>query len=254
MAINLAKKYLQQYRFDTDFLDRVPSTSQFLKDKLKSENKPDLRLFCNALEQSAGYGQRQRSWFSSEQSLKFSLAFSVANDLKKLFPASLHLALLLREILSFFHAEQLKVKWPNDIYSAKGKVCGILTEVVNIPSCSVSYVVIGIGINVGEAPINNDFKADVVVGLDINNLLELLLPKITQIFNCGEKDNLNLLAQWHKVDFFTKDCPVIISDGKVDALGVYKGLSNNYMPRVQIDNQIVEYKSANISLTKVLDK
>jgi BirA family biotin operon repressor/biotin-[acetyl-CoA-carboxylase] ligase len=48
-------------------------------------------------------------------------------------------------------AHQLGLKWPNDVYLAGRKVCGILLEV---PPRRAEYLVVGIGLNV-----NNSFRA-----------------------------------------------------------------------------------------------
>ncbi len=49
--------------------------------------------------------------------------------------------------------EEISIKWPNDVYVAGKKVCGILLE-GNISE----YIVIGIGINVNQTEFHDEYR------------------------------------------------------------------------------------------------
>ena len=105
-----------------------------------------------AREQTAGRGQRGNSWFSEPGTnltfsvvLKFSpgeLAASNAHRLNYL--ASVSVVDLLGE-----EDVSAQVKWPNDIYVGRRKICGILVE-NTLGASGVEASVIGVGLNVNQ--------------------------------------------------------------------------------------------------------
>jgi len=101
--------------------------------------------------QTAGRGRAANVWRSGPGSLTFSL---VIDRPKRLPPeqtpiVSLLAGLAVRQAIAHFVAgDSVKVKWPNDVYLAERKVCGILTE---IPSAASHRIVVGIGINANNS-------------------------------------------------------------------------------------------------------
>lgn len=99
-------------------------------------------------EQTKGKGRHGRSWTSPPKGgIYMSLVLKPAippNEIPKItLLAAVAMAKALREITGL----DAMIKWPNDILINKKKVCGILTE-MKAEQDSVSFVVIGIGVNV----------------------------------------------------------------------------------------------------------
>ena len=106
-----------------------------------------------AREQTAGRGQRGNTWSSAPgENLTFTVLLKgnfTSEDLVRLNMAA---AVAVR---NFLRAEGLEavIKWPNDIYVGKRKICGMLIENRLGPSgSSVSAVGIGINLNQTEFP------------------------------------------------------------------------------------------------------
>lgn len=104
-----------------------------------------------AREQTAGRGQRGNTWFTEPgKNLTFSI---VLKDLG-LAAGEAHLlnylaSVAVAEFLDGYGAQSL-IKWPNDIYIGRKKICGILVENSLSGGC-VAASVIGIGININQA-------------------------------------------------------------------------------------------------------
>lgn len=100
--------------------------------------------------QSAGRGRRGRSWFSPPgANLYFSVVLrpaapaAAAGQIALVAAAALHRALAARA-----PGAGLRIKWPNDILTARGaKLAGILCE-AGSEAGAVRYAVVGIGVNV----------------------------------------------------------------------------------------------------------
>lgn len=101
--------------------------------------------------QTAGRGRAANIWRSGPGSLTFSL---IINRPTQFPPAQTPVVSLLaglavrRAIAPFVAGESVTVKWPNDVYVAGRKACGILTE---IPSAASNRIVIGVGINANNS-------------------------------------------------------------------------------------------------------
>lgn len=136
------------------WLDDVDSTNQLLK-RLSTQEFVH-GIVCGADHQTAGRGQRDRTWVSRKgENLLFSVGFEpgTAHALS-LFTLSVahHLAMVLEEMLSL----PIRIKWPNDLYVTGRKLAGILTETVFSGSV-LDRVIVGVGLNVNQV----EFPADI---------------------------------------------------------------------------------------------
>lgn len=107
-----------------------------------------------AEKQTAGRGRGANRWWSAGGALTFSLVVDLSNAVpRERWPlAALTTGLAVCDALAPLAAnEKLAVKWPNDVYAAGRKLCGILVET---PATPAGRLVIGIGVNV-----NNSFAA-----------------------------------------------------------------------------------------------
>ena len=102
-------------------------------------------------EQTAGRGRHGRSWQSDGGTLTFSMVMARRmSDLlqSQLLPLAVGVAIA-RFIDFEFAPVQAKLKWPNDVNIAGGKVAGVLLETSG--DCP-DLVVIGVGVNVSSEP------------------------------------------------------------------------------------------------------
>ncbi|MEX0702584.1 MAG: biotin--[acetyl-CoA-carboxylase] ligase [Planctomycetales bacterium] len=118
-----------------------------------AEDAPPLPLLVLADRQRAGRGRGTNRWWSDAGALTFSVLAAQPRVAPALRPqialvAGLAVARAIGELLP---ASDPLLKWPNDVYVAGRKACGILVEV---PPRHGERVVIGIGVNV-----NNSFAA-----------------------------------------------------------------------------------------------
>ena len=102
-------------------------------------------------EQFKGKGQRNKEWTSQKGK---NVALSVLIEPNHLQPFGLFLlsmmaAISVRNFFSNYIEEDIKIKWPNDIYWRDRKAAGILIENVWQGS-EWKFAVVGIGINVNQ--------------------------------------------------------------------------------------------------------
>lgn len=183
-------------------LKEVDSTNNFLKD-LASNSKPLMEgTVIMAEKQYAGRGQQQNGWHAEPgKNLTFSLLLKphflpVTDQFDMVRAVSLGVYDALKPLLG----DQLKIKWPNDIYYADYKLGGMLIENL-IQGNQIKNAIIGIGLNVNQ----ERFPADLPHARSIKQILHEdydLKALLSEICRHIEAYYLNLKAG--KISFVRK--------------------------------------------------
>ena len=112
--------------------------------------------------QTKGRGQLQKQWHGTPQkNIYMTLAIPCNIHYQKQFHLSLMSMLSCLQILQneLLDKENLKIKWPNDIYYQNKKLGGLLIE-NRIRGKTIYYTLIGIGLNINEDEATcNQFEA-----------------------------------------------------------------------------------------------
>ena len=122
--------------------ESVASTNLLVKQAIE-DGVPE-GFVAAALEQRAGYGRQGRAWVSPFGGLYFSLLLRPQVSFDRMPSIGPALSFAVRQALAGFAAQpdDVRIKWPNDVVSSAGKLCGMSCEYVQGAFC------IGIGINV----------------------------------------------------------------------------------------------------------
>ncbi len=104
-----------------------------------------------ALEQTAGKGQRGRSWKTTTgENILLSVVMEPAfMPVSRQFLFSMTIALACYDFFISYTHDEIAIKWPNDLYWRDRKAGGILIENV-LKSGQWSFAVVGIGININQ--------------------------------------------------------------------------------------------------------
>ena len=133
----------------TLWLDTIDSTNSEALRRL-----PDLPS-CTVLaarEQTAGRGQRGNTWFSEPgKNLTFSIVLKFGPGAVSPRDAHYLNCLASLSVVSLLDSFGIRsqIKWPNDIYVGKRKICGMLLE-NTLCTTGLTASVIGIGLNVNQ--------------------------------------------------------------------------------------------------------
>lgn len=124
-------------------LDTVDSTNDYLLRLTHTQRV----IACFAEQQTAGKGQRGKSWLSPGGQIYFSLLWQFSKKLGQIMGLSLAIGIaVVRALHRFGVGEGLQLKWPNDIYYQGQKLVGVLVETTPGPQ-GICNGVIGVGIN-----------------------------------------------------------------------------------------------------------
>ena len=131
-------------------LDSVESTNKYCE-VLDLAEVEDFTCYW-ALEQTAGIGQRGNHWHSAPGlNLTFSLVLKpVWLAAARQFMLTQAISLAITDLLATYHLPQTThIKWPNDIYVGRKKICGTLTS-ARLAGDVIATAICGIGLNVNE--------------------------------------------------------------------------------------------------------
>ncbi|MEO6001172.1 MAG: biotin--[acetyl-CoA-carboxylase] ligase [Chitinophagaceae bacterium] len=145
-------------------MDSIGNTFTLLKSVDSTNNYAMARVHAGmarhgdaifSLEQTAGKGQRGKSW-NSGTAVNIALSCILQPELVSLanqFTLSLTIALGCYDFVNHYTKSDTSIKWPNDIYWRDRKAGGILIE--NAVKGNIwRYAVAGIGININQTVFN----------------------------------------------------------------------------------------------------
>jgi BirA family biotin operon repressor/biotin-[acetyl-CoA-carboxylase] ligase len=173
-------------------------------DRLGSSNDEAKRLARNGTEhgtivwarcQDAGHGRRGRAWVSPEGNLAAS--FILRPDCPPAVAAQLGFvaALALGEAIAprLPAPASLRYKWPNDVLIDGRKLSGILLESETGAAGNLSWIVVGIGVNVFDHPRETEMPATSLrdagcIGIDAGALLGLLALSLLSWYETWQRD------------------------------------------------------------------
>ena len=232
-------------RISTSFcLQEVDSTNAFAQ-RWISENgltPEDSRLpaLITAEIQTAGRGQREHTWHSPLGCLMFTLVFSrdayglpMARTPLVGLSAAMALVDTLRGILPETLAEQLKVRWPNDVYFQQRKLSGVLVE-----GLANGILVLGMGVNLHntahEAPEElcstidtlRDIAPDVATAMARETFLSALLDRFDHRLRQAAWETETLVAELNAI-CAQKGQHVRLSTSQGEIHGFCAGLSSD---------------------------
>ena len=133
----------------TLWLDTIDSTNSEALRRLS--DLPSCTVLA-AREQTAGRGQRGNTWFSEPgKNLTFSIVLKFGPGAVSARDAHYLNCLASLSVVSLLDSFGIRsqIKWPNDIYVGKRKICGMLLE-NTLCTTGLAASVIGIGLNVNQ--------------------------------------------------------------------------------------------------------
>jgi BirA family biotin operon repressor/biotin-[acetyl-CoA-carboxylase] ligase len=179
------------------YKDSVSSTNDEVKLLASNLKDYDYQVIY-ADEQLAGRGQRENVWHSSSgENLTFSI-LCAPEYLEIGYQFYLSKAVSIG-ILNYLRSkiEDVKIKWPNDIFCGSKKMCGILIENAISMNC-IKHSVIGIGLNMNQTVFPNDLKDATSLAL-LSNTKYLLKSELAVLL-----DSIFLCLEYLKTNEFAK--------------------------------------------------
>lgn len=169
------------------WFDSIDSTNSEARRRLPANAKMSVYA---AKFQTAGRGQRGNKWSSAAgQNLTFSLLLNFAHPqmpdlaVRDQFLLSIVAALSVSDLLQKLNIRN-SIKWPNDIYIGRRKVCGMLIENI-VGNAGLEHSIIGIGLNLNQTEFPPELvnPTSVLVASGLKTVPEEVLDDFLDIFS-----------------------------------------------------------------------
>ena len=225
-------------------LPECPSTNTLAADMSQAGKATEGTVIVTH-HQTAGRGQRGNTWESGKGlNLTFSLVLHpVFLKVTDQFQLNKAIALGVHDVLKNY-AEDVRVKWPNDIMIGNKKVCGILIE-NQLTGGKLSRSIAGIGINVNQKNFQVSTASSVSIQsgeeIDLAKMFDELMQSLEwrylKLRSRGsearsqelDRDYLGAMYGINEIKRF------VISDSEKDA--IIRGVDANGKLIVEIDNK-----------------
>lgn len=137
-------------RIEIQVLEKATSTNTLVKEMSSEKNEGFLIV---AGEQTAGRGRMGRSFFSpGDSGIYMSLLLKPEIEAEDAVQITTAAGVAVCRALEALGVSGSEIKWVNDIYINRRKVCGILTESgFDSQKGKLSYAVLGVGVNIYES-------------------------------------------------------------------------------------------------------
>ncbi len=230
----------------------VDSTNQYLLDRIGELQSGDA---CVAEYQQAGRGRRGRQWISPfGANLYLSMFWRLDQGPAAAMGLSLVIGIVMAEVLKDLGAQDVRVKWPNDLYLNDRKLAGILVELTG-KTGDAAQLVIGAGINLAMRETNANAinqgwinLQEVGINIDRNELAATLLNELRQSLRQFEIDGLApFIARWRALDNFI-DRPVKLLIGEQQIFGIARGIDQQGALLLDQEGVIKPFIGGEISL------
>ncbi|MDQ9130465.1 bifunctional biotin--[acetyl-CoA-carboxylase] ligase/biotin operon repressor BirA [Serratia fonticola] len=230
----------------------VDSTNQYLLDRLAELTSGDA---CIAEYQQAGRGRRGRQWISPfGANLYLSMFWRLEQGPAAAMGLSLVIGIVMAEVLQRLGAEQVRVKWPNDLYLNDRKLAGILVELTG-KTGDAAQLVLGAGINMAMRETNASQidqrwinLQEAGIAIDRNELAAKLLNELRNSLRQFEIDGLApFISRWRKLDNFI-DRPVKLLIGEQQIFGIARGIDQQGALLLEQEGVIKPFIGGEISL------
>lgn len=192
------------------FLSETNSTNSYLDELCNKTSVAELTSVYTDF-QTAGRGQRGNSW-ESEAGANLLFSFVLYPDFleaRKQFLLSQITALALQELLSQY-TDEIRIKWPNDIYWKDKKICGTLIE-NDLTGVHISRSISGTGVNLNQESFLSDAPNPVslfqITGrrYDRKEILYDFMERVAQYYTLLKDGETELIASRYQAVLYRKE-------------------------------------------------
>ncbi len=240
--------------FKTYFYDSVDSTNNVCK---KLAKKGETSALVIAYSQTAGKGRLGRSFFSPQDTgIYMSLLLTVHLSPEQSTLITTAAAVAVSDAIDKVCKKSTSIKWVNDIYLDRKKVCGILCEAgFSGGSSAQNYIILGIGINLfapkDSFPEDIKNKAGSIIESTAEDnclkekLIEEIVNRFMEIYNT--LPSKAYMKDYRRKSFLTGKAVSFIKDGK-QFTGTVMDINDNAEIIIQTKDEAVTLFAGEVSL------
>ena len=144
-------------KFEIFKFENVTSTNEVAINLIKEKQKEIGCVYAGT--QTKGRGTHGRTWVSDKGNLFGSIFFPLEDKYPPFNEFSIINPIIISDVIKHFcYKENVNLKFPNDVFVNRKKICGVLQETITLDNRK--FLIIGIGVNIVSNPdINDEYQA-----------------------------------------------------------------------------------------------
>jgi len=191
--------------------------------------------------QTKGRGQRNNLWLSEKKSnLTFSFIISPNLFISYQFYLNIITSLSICNVLRSIVGENIKIKWPNDLFYKNSKIGGVLVENI-IFNKKIQKSIIGIGININQKIFS--MKSAISIynvtshNHDIDSILTLVKIEFEKNYNLLREKKFNILYTRYLSVLYNTKQKVNFIENDIRFAGIIIGIDNLGKIKIQVNGK-----------------
>lgn len=228
------------------YLTSCHSTNDIASEKIQNREAIDGTVIVTD-HQTAGRGQRGNQW-QSDTGKNVLMSIIVFPDFLKFenhFNLSICTAVSIFETLSFFSNQNIKIKWPNDMYINEKKVGGVLIE-TGISGQKFSHAIVGIGLNILQTEFENPKSTSLAVqnpekSFNRDRIIEKLLEVFEENYFLMKENKTSVLKEKYMENLLWLNEEKKFSDSNGPFGGKIVDVINDGRLKIEVENKIKYY-------------
>ena len=172
-------------KFEIFKFESVTSTNDIAINLIKEQQKETGYVYADT--QAKGRGTHGKEWVSDKGNLFGSIFFPLKSNYPSFNEFSTINPIIISDVIEYFcENKNINLKFPNDIFVNRKKICGILQEL--IVSNNKKFLITGIGVNIVSNPnVNNIYQATNILletqkKPKINEIIDLIISSYEKFF------------------------------------------------------------------------
>ena len=181
-------------KFKVYKFNMVTSTNDEAINLIRKKRKESGYVFATS--QMRGRGTKGRKWVSQKGNLFGSIFFPLKKEFPPFNEFTIINPIIISEVIKHYCKKKITLKFPNDVFVNKKKICGILQEIITLHE--KEFLIIGVGINIISNPqINHGYEAtniflETKIKPSIKEVIKLLVSSYEKFFaNLNSYNYLN---------------------------------------------------------------
>ena len=144
-------------KFEIFKFEKVTSTNDVAINLIKEEQKQIGCVYADI--QTKGRGTHGKKWISGKGNLFGSIFFPMKDNYPPFNEFSIISPVIISDVIRHFcDKKNVNLKFPNDVFVNRKKICGVLQETIILDNRK--FLIIGIGVNIVSNPnINEEYQA-----------------------------------------------------------------------------------------------
>tara|TARA_B100001123_G_C15128057_1_gene954117 strand:+ start:348 stop:932 length:585 start_codon:yes stop_codon:yes gene_type:complete len=166
--------------------ETVTSTNDIAMFLIKDKKEETGCIYAD--KQTKGRGTHGKSWESKDGNLFLSIFFQLKENHPRFEEFSIINSVIVSNVIeNICKSKSINIKWPNDIFIKRKKVCGILQEQITFRK--KFFLIIGIGINLVSHPKSNTKYETTNIFMETKNkpsikqMVDLIILSYEQFFS-----------------------------------------------------------------------